>query len=477
MREATAIIVGALILGALISIGIAQLIMKGIFFGKGIDGQRDAHRKINHLSVSRLGGLSLVCGYLSGFVLFAMTDPEAVDEWMAVIVVTSAFFLLGFIDDIRPLGARTKLLGQFAIALGAFALGLRIDTVTTLSGETGALLGAASLPITVLWLVAIPNVINLIDGMDGLAAGIGIFVCGMLALLAISGGQVLAAVTCLALLGALLGFLFFNFPPAKIYLGDGGAYFLGAFIATHSMMTSQKGSVMAIFLVTLIALGLPIIDTAYAIVRRGVRGLPLFHADAHHIHHRLQRRGLSKRRSLFILYGVCIVFCLAGLAIFWNQGVMIPIAAAVFFFMALFGAKQLGFVHQWSGLRSQTIRALQRRRDVKRAHRTAIYLMDELEHCNSKEEFLYLFSVSALRLGFLPAPSNTAQLEEPEPKNSLFEIQILTPGSPGLRLFVPERLRHAGNWTLTAECLYAPFVEAHSRFKIPAEVDSGVVTE
>ena len=470
MSEATAMFVGAFIVAAMISIGIAYLISKGLFTRKGVDGQRDAHRKFNHQNVSRLGGLCLVCGYLSGFVLFTLVAPEAAgDEWLAVIVVTSGFFLLGFIDDIRPIGARLKLAGQFAIAIGAFELGIRIDGFTSLDGETKALLGAATLPISVLWLVAIPNLINLIDGMDGLATGVGIFVCSMLALMAISGGQVLAAVTCLALVGALLGFLLFNFPPAKVYLGDGGAYFLGSFIATHSMMTSQKGSVMAVFLVTLIALGLPIIDTAYAIARRAIRGLPLSHADAHHVHHRLQRRGFSKRRSLFILYGICIVFCLTGLAIFWNQGVMIPIAAAVFFFIAIFGAKHLEFVQQWSGLRAQTIRALKRRRDIKRAHRTAAYLMDEMEHCDSSEEFFRLFSESASRLGFLPDASSASQREDAESEDKLFKVKTLTPGNPGLHLYVPERLRYEHNWVITAECLYAPFVKAHSRFGIPVK--------
>jgi hypothetical protein len=148
---------------------------------------------------------------------------------------------------------------------------------------------------------------------------------------------------------------------------------------------------------------------------------------------------------------------------------MIPIAAAVFFFIAIFGAKHLEFVQQWSGLRAQTIRALKRRRDIKRAHRTAAYLMDEMEHCDSSEEFFRLFSESASRLGFLPDASSASQREDAESEDKLFKVKTLTPGNPELHLYVPERLRYEHNWVITAECLYAPFVKAHSRFGIPVK--------
>jgi UDP-GlcNAc:undecaprenyl-phosphate/decaprenyl-phosphate GlcNAc-1-phosphate transferase len=143
----------------------------------------------------------------------------------------------------------------------------------------------------------------------------------------------------------------FNFPPARIYLGDGGAYLIGFVIAALSMSSSHKGSIAAVLLVTVVGLGLPILDTSFALVRRAVRGFPIFHADGEHFHHRLQEFGFSKRRILFGLYGVCVVLSLVGLAIFWSQGenrtLPIAVGAGVLFLLALGAVRHFHRVRSW----------------------------------------------------------------------------------------------------------------------------------
>lgn len=434
----------------------------------GLDDVRDAHRKFHHAPVSRLGGLGVVLAYGIVFLVLGWLYPDEIwSDWWPVALTSLGFFALGFIDDLYPLGAKRKLLGQMALAIAAYCIGLRIVMITTPAGDASWSLGGASLLITVLWLIAIPNIINLIDGMDGLATGLGVFVSATLGAVLFASGQQVAGLLCLGMMAALLGFLIFNFPPAKIYLGDGGAYFLGAFIATHSMNASQKGSVAAMFFVVLIALGLPILDTTVAILRRGFIGLPLFHADANHVHHYLQRTGISKRRTLVVLYTCCVAFCLIGLTIFWSQGIVLPTILMASFLGVVIVAKRLELFEQWAKLRAKGYQVLKRRHQIRRAHAISNYLMHELKHCETNEEFGQLFDLAASRLGFVSdqySSGSERQRVEREMSEAYVSIKIDNPGNPMLRLFVPAASRDGLNWRLMAECLYPPFVAAQHHF-------------
>jgi UDP-GlcNAc:undecaprenyl-phosphate GlcNAc-1-phosphate transferase len=194
-----------------------------------------------------------------------------------------------------------------------------------------------------LWLVAMTNLINLIDGIDGLAGGIGLMVMALLAYLGLAGNQVYSLLAA-GVAGSLVAFLRFNFPPARIYLGDGGAYFVGCLIGVLSIANAHKGTVAATLLAPLIALGLPIIDTALAIVRRGLKGLPVFRADRRHIHHRLLQSGFSRRDTVLVLYCISLVLALSAFGLLWTEGRWLPVLVGLAFLLLLllFRGSKLG---------------------------------------------------------------------------------------------------------------------------------------
>jgi UDP-GlcNAc:undecaprenyl-phosphate GlcNAc-1-phosphate transferase len=265
-------------------------------------------------------------------------------------------------------------------------------------------LGWWSLPVTLLWLIAIPNIINLIDGMDGLATGFGMFLCLTLAFVGHFAQKPDVVLVAMVMGGALSGFLIFNFPPAKIFLGDGGAYLIGFFVASVSLMSNNKGSIIASLLVILVALGIPILDTTFAIIRRAIRGMPIFRADAEHIHHRLITLGYSKAQALGAMYAVCLVLSLAGISIMFTRGLAIPIVAALAFLLALATARYLGYIRTWRDLRHQVNSTLDRRRqrEYVRAHSTLLEM--EVEHCQDAATFAALLQTSLNRLGLSATP-------------------------------------------------------------------------
>ena len=283
-------------------------------------------------------------------------------HFYALMVTNALMFVVGFVDDLSPRGARFKLAGQITVALIAYGMGLRIELFHLPFTDEPVSIGHLSLILTVCWLVIVPNIVNLIDGLDGLAGGMGIFLCLVLTVLGVVSENSLAATMSVTMLGALAGFLVFNFPPARIYLGDGGAYLTGYFVGSVSLASSHKGSVAAALLVVVVALGLPLMDTVFAVFRRGICGLPLFRADAEHIHHRMESRGFSKNRTLLWMYGMAVVFGLAGLSLFWNRGQTLPIVGALLVSVAFASARYLGYVRNWRTFLSDVITAWKRRR-------------------------------------------------------------------------------------------------------------------
>ncbi len=263
-------------------------------------------RELHHTHqtpVSRLGGLALISAFLvTAAVVAACYSSGGHDLTIQGMVAFGSvgMFLLGFADDLRPIGARKKFFLQILIAATVYYFGIRIEQFKDPFTGTIYFLGAWGGPITILWLVAITNLINLIDGADGLAAGISLMLMVLLAYVGNAAQNIglLAA----GMAGALLGFLYYNFPPARIYMGDGGAYFLGFLIAVLSIVSSHKGTVVAALIAPLFVLALPILDTFLAIVRRGLKGLPVFRPDRRHLHHRLAEIGYSRRKVVLIVY-------------------------------------------------------------------------------------------------------------------------------------------------------------------------------
>ncbi len=400
----------------------------------------DGRRKLHDRPISRLGGLPIYLVLMLGIGIAGALRLVSFQGWMPLILCNTLMFLLGFADDLKPLGARVKLVGQIGAALILYAFGLSIDMLSNPFGDGSLAIGWWSLPLTLLWLVAIPNVINLIDGMDGLAGGFGLFLSLTLAFVGyVSGYPEVTAVSVL-MAGALSGFLFFNFPPARIFLGDGGAYLIGFFVASVSLKCSNKGSIIAALLVIVIALGVPILDTAFAILRRAIRGVPIFRADAEHIHHRLILIGYSKGRALVAMYTVCLVLSLVGISILLTKGLALPVAGAVLFLLAVGAARYLGYVRSWSNLRQQWNEALGRRRRLEHVRAHARVLDFDIERCADLAEFTDLCHQRLKWMGFLPgAEAGTAA------------VTLQLTGGVTCRLHCPATMDTPEDWRRRAE--------------------------
>jgi UDP-GlcNAc:undecaprenyl-phosphate/decaprenyl-phosphate GlcNAc-1-phosphate transferase len=299
-------------------------------------------RHVHAQKTPRLGGLAIAAGYFTAIVFGVALLPaetiagaDAFDAPLLTGLVLGALgmVVLGFVDDTRGVRAKHKLLIQALVALGVCACGLRIDGVYM--PFLGAVdLGIFAIPLTVLWIVGVINAINLIDGLDGLAGGVVVFAALTNFVVAMVAGNAVMAMVMAAVVGATLGFLRFNFNPARIFMGDSGSYFLGFLLATLSATSPhQKTSTAVSILVPLLALGLPIFDTLLAIVRRVLKRQPMFSPDRGHIHHLLLDLGLTPRRAVLILYatsmGFTVTACTIALGRDWEVGVALVVASAM----------------------------------------------------------------------------------------------------------------------------------------------------
>jgi len=271
-------------------------------------------RKVHDEPVPRIGGVAIYAGLAAsiGFAVFA----EANLDWTVgflnqagnrvnlpmLFAGVTLVGLVGLIDDIWDLRPRYKLLGQILAALVVALAGLRIEFVGDPLGRGLILLGLLSVPVTVIYLVGFANVINLIDGIDGLAAGVCAIAASSLLVLAAQGNRLDAAVLAAALLGACLGFLKYNFHPASIFMGDSGAMLLGFTLAVTSLLGVMKTTAAIALAVPLLIIGVPIFDTLWAIIRRVRHNKPIGQADRGHIHHRLLGRGFDQRQTVLIIY-------------------------------------------------------------------------------------------------------------------------------------------------------------------------------
>ncbi len=366
----------------------------------------DDHRKQHGRTVSRLGGLPIFITLMLGMSVASLLRDDMQQRWWPVMLCNALIFGVGFLDDLKPLGARIKLAGQMGVALILWGLGGSIDAVSHPTTHVAIELGLWSPVVTVFWLIAVPNIINLIDGMDGLASGFGLFLCLTLGFVGHFSGMPDVVVMTTVMAGALAGFLLFNFPPARIFLGDGGAYLIGFFVASVSLQSSRKIDILGPLLVMVVAMGLPILDTAFAIVRRAIRGLPVFRADAEHIHHRLISLGYSKGQALGILYSICAVLSLVGIFLLTRKGQGFTVISAALVLGALAAARFLGYVKSFRGIRKQWARALDRRRDLEfaRAHGRVLEL--EADRLGTSAEFVELLARCLKRLDFSLNPEH-----------------------------------------------------------------------
>ena len=310
-----------LFLGSLIATGMLTPLVMGLARRFEVV-DRGGYRKVYQGAMPLLGGLAIAVPFL-GICVLGIVGPTAMLREisggrfdLAVMAIACVVVIgLGVVDDVRGMRARTKLSVQLLAALFICAAGHTILSVNV------PVIGTIHFPvlvgvlITVLWIVGLTNAFNLVDGVDGLAAGVAFIASVGLAIIAATNGATFVAVLCIALSGSLLAFLVFNSYPAKIFLGDTGSMFLGFALATIALMGSYKSQAAVIFLAPILALGLPIFETLVSMLRRFLRGRPLFAADQSHTHHRLLRKGFSQRQVAATLYGVAFM-CMVSAVLF-----------------------------------------------------------------------------------------------------------------------------------------------------------------
>ena len=267
---------------------------------------RPGGRKVHQVPVPRLGGVAMTLAFAAGvaFAIWAASELGSaaflrLSLAPAILGGVGLLLVVGVVDDIRGMPAFAKLAGQVAVALLAAVMGLRLDRLVFPGGAVE--LGPFAIPLTVAWIVGVMNAVNLIDGLDGLAAAVALTVLGAFGLLAVVDGVDPTQPIIAATVGAAVGFLAYNLHPATIIMGDTGSMFLGFVVAAVGISLTQDAVHPVHPWVPIVALGVPIVDTAWAIVRRTARGEPFFVADSGHVHHQLLRRGLSHRDAMLIL--------------------------------------------------------------------------------------------------------------------------------------------------------------------------------
>jgi len=260
---------------------------------------KPGERKVHNVPVPCWGGLGIFLGFTAAVLLSVPLNREIAGLLLGGLVALT----VGLIDDWRELSPWVKLAGQVAAAVVAVAFGVSIKFVTNpFGGLIG--LGYFSIPVTILWIVAITNAINLVDGLDGLAAGVAVISAGTVAV--VSSGQGAPLVACLALLlgAASLGFLPHNFHPARIFMKDAGSMFLGFMLASLSAIGLTKSATAFSLILPILILGIPIFDMLFAIVRRVLQGRHIFTPDRGHLHHRLLDLGLTHRQAVLLIYAI-----------------------------------------------------------------------------------------------------------------------------------------------------------------------------
>ncbi|MCC5803174.1 glycosyltransferase family 4 protein [Rossellomorea vietnamensis] len=309
-----------LIICFLLTLGITPLVKK-LAYKIGATDQPNG-RKVHQKIMPRMGGLAIYIGFIAGFLILRPEDPYA----GAIILGSAIILLTGMADDIFELSARVKLVGQLIAAVTVVLGGVQIEFINLpFGGELE--FGPLSIPITILWIVGITNAINLIDGLDGLAAGVSTIGLATIGFMAMLKGDVFVMSIALILIVSTLGFLYFNFHPAKIFMGDTGALFLGYMIAVLSML-GFKNVTMISLVIPLIILGVPISDTFFAIIRRIVNKSPLHAPDKSHLHHCLLRIGFTHKQTVIIIYAIAAMFSMAAIIFSMSTvwGAMIVVA-------------------------------------------------------------------------------------------------------------------------------------------------------
>jgi UDP-GlcNAc:undecaprenyl-phosphate GlcNAc-1-phosphate transferase len=327
-------------------------------------------RRVHTGRIPRLGGLAVFAAFVGAIGLGLLADRLLFDifwgnKWPWGWLLGGALVVVacGAADDVWTLGPLPKLCFQIIAGTMVLAAGRGITLITNPLTGMSTELGLLAVPVTILWVVGITNAFNLIDGLDGLAVGVALIASGTLFLVSLAGGRVEVALLAVTLAGALAGFLYYNFNPASVFLGDCGSLLVGYLLSVLSIQASQKGATAVVIMVPILALGLPIMDALLAMIRRLLRALrvvrpdeerneyrflvvgptSLFRADRDHIHHRLLAMGLTHRRAVLLLYGVCLGLSVLAFLAVGARGANTAVMVALVAVASYVGVRKLGY--------------------------------------------------------------------------------------------------------------------------------------
>ncbi len=297
------------------------------------------NRKVHKKIMPRLGGLAI---YIA-FMIACLASLELKWDIFCFMLGGTVFVTVGVLDDKYQLPAKVKLLGQILAACILVFFDIRIEWLNNPLGGY-FYLEWLSVPLTIFWVISFTNVVNLIDGLDGLAAGVGAIASMTVILVSIPLGYYHVAIMTAALAGGIVGFIRYNFNPATIFMGDTGSMFIGYMLAAISVYGAVKTAATIALIVPAIALGLPIMDTAFAIMRRYVNGRPIFQPDKGHIHHRLLAMGMNQKQAVLLMYGITAALGIG--AVLWAEmeGFYAALIITVIITAVAVGAKMIGIL-------------------------------------------------------------------------------------------------------------------------------------
>ena len=336
-------------LAFLIAISAALLVTPGVILFAARTGAMDAPdaRKVHKKPIPRIGGIGIYIAFMAGMLVVMSMNvltEEVSHELIGLLFGGSLIVLLGIVDDYKNLPAKVKLVGQIiAATVLVVVFDVRIDFITDPFGDY-LFLEFMAIPATIFWVVGLTNTVNLIDGLDGLAAGVSTIACITIFLVALQQNILLVAVLTAALAGAAMGFLYYNFNPARIFMGDSGSMFLGYMLAGISVIGAVKCAATIALIVPILALGLPILDTTFAIVRRYRGGVPIFKPDKGHLHHRLLDLGFTQRQAVLLMYVISALLGLSAVALTEVSPQFAILIVGLVIVAVLFGAKKIGIL-------------------------------------------------------------------------------------------------------------------------------------
>ena len=370
---------------------------KGWTFGPKSD------RHLHTIPVPRLGGVAIYISFITVVIVSAVVShvrgvasPLDTLPLLGLLGPSAIIFLLGLVDDLRSVSPYRKFAIQAIAAVWLYLAGFGIHHLDLIANGQ-VFRWTYGLPLTVLWVLLITNAFNLIDGLDGLAAGSALFSIVVVLVVSLVAPNPLVSFLAVVLAGATMGFLRFNFHPASIFLGDSGSLFIGFILAALALAGSQKAPTMIAVSIPILSLGLPILDVTLAVTRRFLSGKPLFSADRLHIHHKLLNLGLSQQQAVLILYAVSAAFGFLSLALLQGRA-MIAFVLAIAGMGIFIGVQQLRY-HEFAELAS-AIQRVARRRQALANHVAIRHASDLLDKTNDFPSICCLLKQTLQPIGF-----------------------------------------------------------------------------